>query len=237
MDEINDVRDDLIDRINDWYDPINGWYGKCLNADGSQNCSSGTARPLVYVNTILKRLKRIFDSMAIKPIFGIGTAKVPIDWGLIEPDTDVYGDYWDTFTCLSFQPTANAGEIFNVTQILAGNCGECPPELVEEIECHRGLLEDVQDLVLLMKPLLTTEQLNNDDCDKRCCDNTDPAYIAGCATSGGLSNEFSVFWDYQGPNAGDNAKDFCEQYENGACIPLYITWKDGAHWPTGGITQ
>ncbi len=248
--EIPDRRNELIDLIGKYYDEVNGWYGMCLNNDGAldcagrvtRDCTGSTTRPLVFVNTILKRLKRIFDAMDIKPIFGIGTAKIPIDWGTLEPDNppdDVYGDYWDTFKCLSFQngDAANSGELFNVTQILAGNCHECPPELVQEIECHRGLVLLVQELVLLMLPLLTTTQRNERECDKRCCDSTDPAYIANCAAQGTLSGDFSVFWDYAGPNAGDNAKDFCEQYENGACVPLYITWKDGAHWPTGGITQ
>jgi hypothetical protein len=46
----------------------------------------------------------------------------------------------------------------------------------------------------------------------------------------------NLFWDYQGPNAGATAKTFCEQYENAQCIPLYISWKGGAVWPTGKST-
>ncbi len=249
MEEVQEKRDDLVDDINKYYDAVNGWYGRCLNDPGTSiesfNCSTtsvdgsgGVTRPLVYVNTILKRLKRIFDAMDIKPIFGIGTAKIPIAWG--EPPN---GDYWDTFTCLSFNPDANAGELFNVTQILDGKCEDCPPELIAEIECHRGLMLKVQELVTLLKPLLTTEQWTEETCDRHCCDAKDINYIIGCAAQCNATTKLSsygfddFFWDYAGNNAGDNAENFCEQYENAACIPLYITWKDGAHWPGSGMTQ
>ncbi len=239
MEGIQENRDDLVKDINKYYDNVNGWYGRCLTNPGTSeegyNCSDGGTRPLVYVNTILKRLKRKFNSMDIKPIYGIGTARIPIEWALPEN-----GDYWDTFTCLSFQPDANAGELFNVTQILAGNCVDCPLELVQEIECHRGLLEAVLALVKLLEPLLSEEELKDDTCDKHCCDATDVNYIISCVSGCGITEdneEFKdFFWDSAGSNAGDNAENFCEQYENAACVPLYITWRDGAHWPSGGIT-
>ncbi len=243
MEEVQDKRDGLIDELNKYYDDINGWYGKCLTNPGtsseSYTCAAGdgqggagVTRPLVYVNTIIKRLKRIFDAIDTKPIFGIGTARIPIEWAM-PPN----GDYWDTFTCLSYQET-NAGETFNVTQILAGQCAQCPQELIDEIECHRDLLRIVQELVLLMAPLMTPEQLSDDTCDRNCCNSMDPAYVSNCAKDCNTSIEFEdIFWDYAGNDAGDNAKNFCEQYENAACIPLYISWKDGAHWPDQGFTQ
>ncbi len=245
MEAIQDRRDELIDELNDYYDDINGWYGKCLvnpgSSDQGQVCSTGdgmggpgTTRPLVYVNTIIKRLKRIFEAIDTKPIFGIGTAKIPIEWAM-PPN----GDYWDTFTCLSFHPDANAGELFNVTQILAGRCQECSQEFIDEIECHRGLLLLVQELVLLLEPLMTEEQLKDRTCDRNCCDSTDVNYLVRCASTS-TASEYGFedfFWDYDGNAAGDNAKNYCEQYENAVCVPLYITWKDGAHWPSGGVTQ
>lgn len=262
MTGIVDNRDEIISEINKYYDPINGWYGLCrptlglgtltgnLSEDGldygnqGSVCNAGAnpgdvgmTRPLVYLNTIIKRLKRIFDSMDVKPIFGIGTAKIPIAWA--EPAN---GDYWDTFTCLSFHPEANQGELFNVTQILLGLCEDCPQELIDEIECHRELVTLVQRLVLLLKPLLTEEQYQDRTCDNRCCDARDINYIIGCAAmcaGDTLPSKYGFddfFWDFQGNRAGDNAPDFCKQYENAVCVPLYITWKDGAHWPSGGIT-
>ncbi len=247
MEGVQDRRDELIDELNKYYDDINGWYGRCLTNPGTgnegYNCGVGSeggepgnTRPLVYVNTIIKRLKRIFDALDTKPIFGIGTAKIPIIWA--QPPN---GDYWDTFTCLSFQPDANAGELFNVTQILAGRCQECPQEIIDEIECHRGLVLLVQELVLLLEPLMTQEQLNDDTCDRNCCDTTDLNYLINCASNCKKDSLDTYgfedfFWDYEGNNAGDNAENYCEQYENAVCVPLYITWKDGAHWPNGGIT-
>ncbi len=240
MEDIQDRRDELIKEINKYYDDVNGWYGRCLSNPGTTqegyNCSDGVTRPLVYLNTILKRLKRNFDAIDIKPIYGIGTAKIPIAWA--EPPN---GDYWDTFTCLSFNPDANAGELFNVTQILEGNCVDCPLELVQEIECHRGLLELVLELVLLLKPLMTEEQYNDAECNRHCCDSTDPNYIidciSSCDTNSTSMDKSDLFWDATGANAGEGAKNFCEQYENSVCVPLYITWKDGAHWAGGGIQR
>jgi hypothetical protein len=206
-----------------------------------------TTRPLVFLNTILKRIKKIYPDLDIKPIYGIGTAKIPIKWALPEipvydpnnPDDDpvmIPQDYWDTFTCLSFQPNSNGGEIFNVTQILNGGCQNCPPELVDEVECHRELLRLLQKLVQLLYPLLTEEQLNDKTCDRRCCDAYDPNYIVTCLRNGSVSTESfdELFWDAEGPAAGNNTQNFCEKYENANCIPLYISWKDGAVWPTGG---
>ena len=236
-----DRRDELIDLINKYYDPVNGWYGRCFkNPDGAlTGCTSGVTRPLVHLNTILKRLKRVFDAMDIKPIYGIGTSKTPIDWGTLEPDLIEYGDYWDTFNCLSFRSgdCINSGEVFNVTQILAGNCQECPHELIDDVECHRELILLVQELVLLMLPMLTPEQRNDNTCDKRCCDTTDPAYLMECVVSGDLSSDFDIFWDHEGNKAGETATTFMDKYENAVPVPLYITWKDGARWPTGGVTQ
>ncbi len=246
MEDIQDRRDELIKEINKYYDAVNGWYGRCLTNPGfgneaytcgtvSQGGSPGVTRPLVFVNTILKRLKRIFDAIEVKPIFGIGTAKVPISWAL--PDN---GDYWDTFTCLSFK-NENAGQTFNVTRILEGACVECPPEFIQEIECHRGLMELVLELIQLLEPLMTPEQLNDATCDRNCCDATDINYIIDCAiscTTDTASVAFDdLFWDVDGAQAGSNAKSFCDQYENAACIPLFISWRDGAHWPGGGFTK
>jgi hypothetical protein len=234
MTDIVARRDELIDEINKWYDEQHGWYGKCQTGTDPNNpefdCGSGESpRPLVFLNTVLKRIKRVFDSMDIKPIYGIGTAKVSLRW-ILQP-----GDYWDTFTCLSFQPTANQGEIFNVTEIVAGNCATCPPELVEEVTCHWQLFLLVKELIELMLPLLSDELLDDKTCDRRCCDATDPNYIRRCIIEG--SEDFDeLFWYADGQGAGENAPDFCERYTNANCIPLYISWRDGAHWPEGGIT-
>jgi hypothetical protein len=235
MEEIQENRDKLIDEINKYYDEQHGWYGRCLidsNNDGilEKVCApEGYIRPLVFLNTIIKRLKYKFDGMNIKPIYGIGTAKISLNW-IIRP-----GDYWDTFTCLSFQPDANGGEIFNVTRILDGACSDCPQELIDEIECYRDLLRLVKELVNLMLPLLTEEEINDDSCDRNCCDATDPNYIVKCLVNN-QENFEEFFWDYEGDNAGINAPDFCAKYENATCVPLYIAWKDGVHWPDGGIT-
>jgi hypothetical protein len=234
--DIVDRRDELIKEINQWYDTQHGWYGKCMSNDdatdpefscgGPQNLST---RPFVFLNTILKRLKRLFDSMDIKPIYGVGTAKIALDW-ILQPE-----DYWDTFTCLSFQPDANQGEIFNVTQIVAGECANCPPELVREVTCSWQLYILVKELTELMVPLISEEQLHDKTCDRKCCDATDPNYVRRCITQ--ESTDFDeLFWGIDGAGAGDRASDFCERYSNALCIPLYISWKDGAHWPNGGIT-
>jgi len=248
--EIIEERDKLIDQINEWYDPINGWYGKCPNFETNEiNCQQSTTRPLVFLNTILKRLKKAFPALDIKPIFGIGTAKINIYWGLPKkPVTDpndpqapvewVYSDYWDTFTCLSFTPEANSGEIFNVTKILAGECESCPEELVQEITCHKELVELVQQLLSKMYPLIPEDILYDKTCDRRCCDAYDPNYVISCLRDGNIVNkEFDeLYWDHEGAGAGKNTVSFCEKYENGLCIPLYISWQDGAVWPQGGFS-
>jgi len=209
-----------------------------------KNCGGGSkTRPLVFLNTILKRLKKIFKSLDIQPIYGIGTAEIPIEWiipyytmdGPNGPEIMVR-DYWDTFTCLSFQPEATSGELFNLTQILEGSCVDCPPELIQEIECHRELYTLVMSLVLLLKPLLTEEELKDNICDRKCCNQFNPEFVANCITmaTGNQPDYKDLFWDASGPNAGQNAKSFCEKYENALCVPLYITWKDGAIWPNGG---
>lgn len=209
-----------------------------------RNCSEGSStKPLVFLNTILKRLKKIFGSLDIQPIWGIGTAEIPIEW--IIPYYEIAGpngpelmqrDYWDTFTCLSFQPNASSGELFNLTQILEGNCTDCPPELIQEIECHRELYTLVMALVLLLKPLLTEEQLKDKTCDRKCCNQFNPEFVARCINeaTGNVPDYTDLFWDADGSNAGNNAKSYCDQYENAQCIPLYITWRDGAIWPDGG---
>ncbi len=235
MTDIIDRRDEIIDKINDWYDEQHGWYGKCkINDDGANpefSCFNPDLipRPLVFLNTILKRLKRIFETLDIRPIYGTGTAKIGIDW-ILQP-----GDYWDTFTCLSFQPEANTGEIFNVTKIVADECATCPPELVQEVKCHWELYLLVKELVELLIPLLSEEQLAEHTCDRNCCDAMDPNYIQKCALTSSADFD-ELFWDHDGAGAGENAPDFCQQYENAVCVPLYISWRDGAHWPEGGIT-
>jgi len=227
-----DAGDD-VDEINN--DESDTSYLECY--------AQSTAKPLVFLNTILRRLKKLFPSMDIQPIYGIGTAKIPIKWGLTEipvytgdPEVDpimMPQDYWDTFTCLSFQPNANEGEIFNMTRILAGECEDCPPELVQDIECHRELLRLTQKLIDLMLPVISQEDLEDKTCDRRCCDEADPNYIYSCLRDGQQQEgDFNIFWDVTGP-AGSTTSDFCNRYENAACIPLYISWKDGAVWPTG----
>lgn len=212
-------------------------YLECYNQEET--------RPLVFLNTILKRLKKYYPALDIKPIYGIGTAKIPIEWGMpyqaVYDQTDpgaiikwIPKDYWDTFTCLSFQPEANGGEMFNMTRILDGECTECPDWLIEEIECHRELLRLVQKLLWLMRPIMTEEQLKDRTCDRRCCDAADPNYILTCLRDGiTVDGSFNIFWDADGPDAGTRKTDFCERYENAACVPLYISWKDGAIWPNG----
>jgi hypothetical protein len=252
---IKDELPNLIDELNKYYDEINGWYGLCPDENGEINCDDkNTTRPLVFLNTIIKRIKKNYDWLDIKPIYGIGTAKIGIDWILKE-------DYWDTFTCLSFTPEANAGEIFNLTRILNGECTNCPDSLIRELECHRGLLKVVQDIIEMLKPLMTEEMIKDTTCDRYCCDATDPNYIISCLppnedlqpndeilnpeeTSGSGSSDYGqtspgfndVIWDIDGPNADRNALKFCDQYVNAVCVPLYISWKDGAFWPEGGIT-
>jgi len=205
---------------------------------------SSTTRPLVFLNTILKRLKKIFQSLDVKPIYGIGTAKIPIEWGLPfyeAPDSNgviqnVPRDYWDTFTCLSYQPQETQGELFNLTKILAGECDNCSDEIKAELECHRELYMLVIALVQLLKPILTEEQLKDNTCDRKCCDRYDPNFVGKCITwaSQGNTNFDSLFWDYAGKDAGRNAPDFFNMYENAVDVPLYITFRDGAIWPKGG---
>jgi hypothetical protein len=158
-------------------------------------------------------------------------------------------DYWDTFTCLSFD-SGRAGEIFNVTQILAGECTNCPEEIIQELDCHRELVSLVQELIQMHVPLMTEEQLHDETCDRRCCDARDPNYIVECritpdilkgSSSGSSTRDIEyqfddLFWSIDGPGAAETSLKFCEQYLNAACIPLYISWKDGAVWPRGGIT-
>jgi hypothetical protein len=240
----------LVDELNKYYDEINGWYGICSESNTEINCAEKqTTRPLVFLNTIIKRLKKAFDYLDIKPIFGIGTAKISLDWMK-------QTDHWDTFTCLSFNPTSNSGELFNVTRILNGDCPACPPEITQEIECHRDLLRIVKEIFNLLLPLMDEKLLKNKKCDRYCCDSMDPNYLLSClpfnenlnkpnlignSTNGNEMHtedeKFNdIFWDIEGPNAGRNAKKFCDQYLNAPCVPLYISWKDGAFWPEGGIT-
>jgi len=233
----------------DWpgWSPDPDWTNP--DPEPGKSCGGGsTTRPLVFLNTILKRIKKIYSAVELKPIYGIGTAKIPIEWILptyetpdpIDPTVNVTArrDYWDTFTCLSYQPQATAGELFNVTKILNGECQDCPPELVQEIECHRELYILVMALVMVLEQLLTPEQLQDATCDRKCCDMFDPNFVGRCLTwaSTGDGTFDKLFWDANGPAAGENAKTFCEQYANIdlACVPLYITWRDGAKWPEGG---
>lgn len=222
------------------------WPDNTLPSD--RVCSDGTARPLVFLNTILKRLKKIFPTLELKPIFGIGTAKIPIEWILPAyevPDPNnpdgppiiAKRDYWDTFTCLSYQPESTAGELFNLSEILKGECGNCPPELIEELECHRELYMLVLTLIKLLEPLMTEEQLKDRSCDRKCCDMFDPNFVANCIVqaSSGTNEAGDLFWDYQGSLAGENPIKQCQQFENMPCsVPLYLTFRDGAVWPQGG---
>jgi len=209
----------------------------------TRNCES--ARPLVFLNTILKRLKKLFPTLDLKPIFGIGTAKIPIEWILPSyelpdpnnPDNIIIAkkDYWDTFTCLSYQPEMTSGELFNLSEILAGECGNCPPELIEELECHRELYMLVVTLVKLLEPLITDEQLKDKTCDRKCCDMFDPNFIGDCISQVSTDDAGDLFWDYNGALAGDNPIKQCQQFENMPCsVPLYITFRDGAIWPNAG---
>ncbi len=213
---------------------------------GDVGCGSGTTRPLVFLNTILKRLKKLFEGLDVKPIYGVGTAKIPIEWIMPyyaasdpgDPTKTIWmqRDYWDTWSCLSFDDL-NSGELFDVTQILAGECEDCPSELVEEIECHRELYLLVTALVLLMKPLMSTEELKDRTCDRKCCDGLPDGgvedLILRCQKAGSKSNN-DLFWDYAGADAGSNAPKFHKMYENALNIPLYLTFRDGAIWPDGG---
>jgi len=249
MNEIIDSRDKIIDKINKWYDPVNGWYGLCPDFEtGDINCGPGkTTRPLVFLNTILKRIKKLYPALDIKPIFGIGTAKIPIAWGMpkvpvwedpLQPPVYKYQDWWDTFTCLSFNQ-GNEGEIFNVTKILQGECVACPEELVQEITCHKELVEAVQELTMLYQPILTQEQMYDKTCDRRCCDALDPNYVVTCIKDGKIPQENfgEIFWDYTGPNAARLSPP-CEDIgaSDKPCIPLYISWQQGAVWAQGGLT-
>jgi len=240
-------------QINPW-PPGPGWpgwpsepYPEPTPPDNlpQKNCGGkSTTRPLVFLNTILKRLKKIFEAMDLKPIYGTGTAKIPIEWGLpfyetVDSDGNqiqIPRDYWETFTCLSYQQGTNSGELFNITKILAGECDQCPPELISEIECHRELYMLVTALVQLLKPLLTEEQLKDKTCDRKCCDMYDPNFVGKCISWASQGNtEFgSLFWDYAGSDAGRNAESFYDMYENALDVPLYITFRDGAHWTKGG---
>ncbi len=234
-----------------------GWNASLLCQDdpndqyddpGHKSCTDSSTKPLVFLNTILKRIKKIYPSVDLSPIYGIGTAKIPIEWILptyeIQDPNDPEGtlimqkDYWDTFTCLSYQPEATAGELFNVTRILEGNCDECPPELVQEIECHRELYVLVMALVVLLENGLTQEQLQDNTCDRKCCDMFDENFVGRCisAASKGSDSFDNLFWDSAGSGAGDNALNHFCNYENrlSLCgVPLYISWRNGAVFPDG----
>jgi len=209
-----------------------------------KNCGgNSTTRPLVFLNTILKRIKKLFPTLDLKPIYGVGTAKIPIEWILPSfelsdpnnpgnPPLIAKRDYWDTFTCLSYFPSSD-GELFNLSEILAGECGNCPPELIQELECHRELYMLVVTLVKLLEPLMTEEQLKDKTCDRKCCDMFDPNFIGECLLN--AKNAGDIFWDHNGALAGENPIKQCQQFENMPCsVPLYITFRDGAIWPTGG---
>ena len=245
---------------SDWLCPDEGNpYEGNLDAGDAGNsnvyvgCDSGTTtpsgekvKPLVFLNTILKRLKKIFEGLELKPIFGVGTAKIPIEWikpYYIAPDPAdptqtiwMERDYWDTWSCLSYNDL-NSGELFNLTQILAGECDNCPPELIEEIECHRELYLLVMALVLLLEPLLSEEELKDRTCDRKCCDGIPNGGIEGlvmrCQKTGTIPKN-DLFWDFTGGNAGNNAPKFHQMYNNALKIPLYLTFRDGAIWPDGG---
>jgi len=219
--------------------PEDGWP----EGEPDMSCGDGsTTRPLVFLNTILKRLKKIFEDLDLKPIWGIGTAKIPIEWIIPyytmpdpnnpEEEITYSRDYWETFTCLSYQPDANEGELFNLTKILAGECGNCPPELIEEIECHRELYLLVMALALLMEKVLTEDQLKDKTCDRKCCDKFDPEFIGACLTQASQPQEFDLFWDVDGSGAGDNSP-INNKIENYVNVPLYLTFRDGAIWPSG----
>jgi len=209
-----------------------------------KSCGGGsTTKPLVFLNTILKRLKKIFEDLDLKPIWGIGTAKIPIEWIIPyytmpdpnnpEEDITYSRDYWDTFTCLSYQPDANEGELFNLVKILNGECDKCPQELIDEIECHRELYLLVMSLVLLLSSVLSEEQLKDKTCDRKCCDKFDPEFIGKCITQASQPSEFNLFWDVDGSGAGNNAPNNNEKFENYVDVPLYLTFRDGAIWPNG----
>lgn len=202
-------RDELIEEINKYYDNNNGYYVAPVDCSNSN-------RPLLFLNTILRRLKKGFNDLNIKPQFGINTAKIPISWILNNP-------YWETFDCVNFDANnINFPDLFNLTEIINDNCSTCDQEFIDEVKEHEDLYNKVKELVILMQPFMTEDQINDFTCDKYCCDVSDINYQELCNKNISLDN---LFHDLNGPITGDIV--FSSQ--NG--LPLFISNVDGPVWP------
>lgn len=207
-------RDALVEEINQYYDAANGWYAPT------------DAKPLVFLNTILKRVKRQFEGIKLKVIHGVGTVKIPIDWILQD-------NYWDSFICLS-QVDVQAGEIdgsiFNLSKILEGLCDTCPQEIIDELLPYQDLFQKVKALVEMSAPFIDEAILSDTTCDSSCCDQMDANFINECITSYMIQdgeNFDSLATDANGsiePNS--NIYDSLAE-DSAVTVPLWISFQNG----------
>lgn len=167
-----DNRSILMHEINQFYNKENGFYSAASDA-------SFEPRPLVFMNTILRKLKKEFSDLEVKPIFGVGSAEIGIDWILRE-------DYWDTFTCLSQNPE-QTGELFNMTGLSANDFADCPEELLEEIQHYKDLFDKVHELTLMLAPFISAEKMQDDTCFKNCCNALNANFVDECVQQSSIA--------------------------------------------------
>lgn len=160
-----DNRSGLMQEINEFYNKENGFYSAPSDAGFEP-------RPLVFLNTILRKLKKEFSDLEVKPIFGIGSAEIAIDW--IQKE-----EYWDTFTCLSQDPE-QTGELFNLTGLQNNNFEDAPDELKEELEHYWELYLKVQELTSMLAPFISEEKMQDTTCFKNCCNSLNENFVDTC---------------------------------------------------------
>ena len=218
-----DNRANLMQEINEYYNTEDCYYG----APGSVEFDQ---RPMQFLNTILRRVKKHFNDINIKPILGAGTSKIPIDW--ILQDT-----YWDTFTCLSQQQVVD-GELFNFTELTSGNCAGCSQELQEELMYYKPLVDKVKELVQMIKPFITEEQLQDTTCSKNCCDMLDPAFVRACYSAAISAQDDPNFDDLIRGADGQSTPQLPTGYRiltSAELGPLWISFQNGTHYKTLGV--
>jgi len=264
--EINVCKNELVSCINKWYDTKNGWYGYCMkdsqedgtNGANGVNESPGyieeccaqaehdigapfehkfntsqcfertQTRPLIFLNTIIKKIKLVFPALDLKPIFGIGAAEIAISWMDISPENPVY---WDTFICGN---SSNEEDLINITDILNTDIMENEDliKLQEEVKCHQELIRLVLKLIKLIKPIIDLDKFQDNSCTRKCCRNRILSEIR-------LNTNSPIFWGADGAidtlSLSQNNR-FCTNYQNGACIPLYIS-TSGVFWPNGSAIE
>lgn len=138
--EVLETRDALVQDLNSFYNKTNGWYSPV-----------GADKPMLHVNTIIKRLKKQFSGLPLKVTPGVCPSDISIEEFISVP-IPTYSDI-----LLGSDTMYNIGAIIENPDL----CVDCPNDITLFTQEYLTLYEKVLALTVLLQPLLTEEELKD----------------------------------------------------------------------------